>query len=747
MTNKSNHPFEPSLQPVFSKQICKTGSENQQGSRHLFYDLIQISEHYDILPAAYLFIDQCLAEAADQHQSFFIDTYHPDEIHLQLNNPVSPLPNDKQNRENLNQCLLASSPVIFTAPCWLQNISQAATSQTETALMLMSVYQKLNHTEQDSSSPVDLFKALLLESGLEIPALHTRAFTQQTQLNDCMLNFAALQLALARYPRTFFPEILGFTLAYCQSQSPIEAFFSIEKLSTLNCSTIFFTVRKCLLDSQISSIIAAIESYLRLFPERTDRLWQRIQKGFRLYQHQIELCNLELKLQLLTSPSPQQALAQLLIQKAAFAYGHHSKIQLAGKTLDEWFAQSPFDSENFLTALNQSSYINRQKPADSQLLKLFDFNGPMFGVFSPSEKKILETWLISGKEATQSPNKLSAISTKLLPEAPTAPFPESLKISSTDYSRLTNRELYYYLLNVELFPDAFTAAKQKVQNVLRTARFFNRLPFRPYDHQAFDDYIHTLYQQEIKSYQPLKKIPALSKKAYLWGIEQLAPAILTDGCWLQSISQLDYLPNRAIGNILFRTYCDELGNGVLQQNHPHIYRQLLESQNIRLPPTHTREFSGHIGFIDSAFDLPVYLLSISHFPGSFLPEILGLNMAIELSGLGKVYLRLAEELKFWDIDPTIVNLHLSIDNFSTGHSAMAKDAIQLYLDEISACYGENEMQRHWHRIYAGYCSLHSASRQFKFLLVYRYFIKKAASFLKKENNDSKKSFTKLPLKK
>ena len=160
MINKSNHPFEPSLQPVFSKQICKAASGNQQDSRHLFYDLIQISEHYDILPAAYHLIDQRLAEAAAQHQSCFIDTYHPDEVHLQLNNPASPLPADRQNRESLNKCLLLSAPVILTAPCWLQNISQAATSQTEEAVMLMSVSLKLSQAAQEGSCLIDLFNAL-----------------------------------------------------------------------------------------------------------------------------------------------------------------------------------------------------------------------------------------------------------------------------------------------------------------------------------------------------------------------------------------------------------------------------------------------------------------------------------------------------------------------------------------------------------------------------------------------------------
>lgn len=743
----NHHPFNPSLKPVFSKQSCSAASGYPQDSRHLFYYLIHLSEHYDILPAAFYFIEQCVEAAAAQYQVRFIETYHPDEIRLQLNKPDSPLPTERQNRESLNKCLLQSAPVILTSPAWLQNISQAAASQTEEAVMLMSVYRDLTQTARGESSQVDAYLGLLLDSGIEQPAMHTQAFSQQKRIPGCMFEFAALQLSLARFPRTFFPEILGFTLAYCQSQSPVEPFFSFDKLHTFNCSTHFFTARRQILDSQISSIVQIIRSYLRQFLSQEESLWLRIQKGFWLYQHHTECCNKELQLQLLESLSPGQAFVNILKQKAAFAYGHHKNIRLGGKTLDEWFAQFPFDSENFLSELKKSSYVNNENPADSRLLKLFEFNGPMFGVFSPSEKNILETWLMTVEKETQKPEKLTALSPM---SSPTIQFSASSNQSSSqaiDYLSLNNKELYYYLLNVELFPGVLDAARRKAQKTLRTAGLFSRLPFRQYSHQAFDDYIHRLYQKEIEAYQPLKEKPALSKEAYVFGIEQLAPAILIDGCWLQDIGQLRFLSNHAIGNILLRIYIDEIGNGVVQQNHPYIYRELLESLNIQLPPVHTREFTAHAGFIDSAFDLPVYLLSISHFPALFLPEILGLNMAIELSGLGKVYMRLSDELKFWGIDPTIVNLHISIDNFASGHSAMAKESIQLYLDEISACYGESEMHRHWHRIYSGFCSLDSASRHFKLSLVSRYLIRKAGQFFKRDHNDANHSFKKIPVEK
>lgn len=140
---------------------------------------------------------------------------------------------------------------------------------------------------------------------------------------------------------------------------------------------------------------------------------------------------------------------------------------------------------------------------------------------------------------------------------------------------------------------------------------------------------------------------------------------------------------------------------------------------------YSEKFVEHRGFINSAFDLPVYMLSISCYSVEFLPELLGLNMAIELSGLGKGYMGLVDEWKYWGIDPTIANIHISIDNYASGHTFLAKKAIQLYMDDILQRTGDLVLvDKHWRRIYSGYVSLQFAGRRFKLGLPIMYLIDK-----------------------
>ncbi|WP_228122288.1 iron-containing redox enzyme family protein [Saccharothrix syringae] len=180
---------------------------------------------------------------------------------------------------------------------------------------------------------------------------------------------------------------------------------------------------------------------------------------------------------------------------------------------------------------------------------------------------------------------------------------------------------------------------------------------------------------------------------------QLAPLIMIDGGWLQGFTD-HQLGSSAAGHFLFQTYWDELGNGVWELNHPKIYRDLVRQMGVDLPPTDSPAFSAHPGFHDESFELPVYWLCVSRFPRTFAPEILGLNLAMELSGVGGSYRDARLALLHHGFSTQFVDLHNTIDNVSTGHSAWAVDAIDSYLAEQPRA--DDGV---WRRIRVGYRSL------------------------------------------
>jgi len=142
----------------------------------------------------------------------------------------------------------------------------------------------------------------------------------------------------------------------------------------------------------------------------------------------------------------------------------------------------------------------------------------------------------------------------------------------------------------------------------------------------------------------------------------------------------------------------------------------------------------HTEFRDAAFDLPVYLLAMGLLTEERRPEILGLNLAIEMSGLGASYLRAIDILRYHGMDPTLIQLHLSIDNPASGHTARARDAITLYLDAIRRREGHAAMNVAWLRIWLGYQSLNVATFSLTAGLVCRYLLLLPANRLNAEKN-------------
>lgn len=714
--NNFEHAFDSSLSAIFSKRIADNSVyriKNVIEGRHLFYLLNQPGKQQEIMSSAFNYISQALKEVDQLYSSNLILGFNLEAFTSSNDCKITPLSEQLLTQENQVKCVNQCSPILLTQPCWLQNIAQISSSQTLTAVQIISIYLKLTRTSNGSPDVLASYRSLILATGFNKPALYSYWYSQQPDVISEVFDFASTQLCLAEFPRVFFPEILGFTLAYFQQPTLIEICFPNHQLPSH-----FFELRQQRVEQQLVPLHLCITDYLNLFPAQKQLLWKRIQMGFCLYQLQMQRCRNKLDQFFAKTISPQQAVSILFQKKMTAAMGHHQQIKLQDISLDQWLAGMPENNQEFLHALKQSAYVNRQKPENSALLKLFAFKGPMFGVLDESELTILKNWLMDETD------EASIINTKKAKSiAPTLPILNSVDPEKR-YTKLNNRELYYYLVNADLFPDVLPTAKRKISKLLRTCALFNPSPFKHYTHAKIDAYIKNIYQREIHDYQPLQGKPKTSKEAYIWGIEQIAPMILIDGCWLQNSLALQNF-NPDICEILFSIYCDEIGNGRLQQNHAYIFQQLLDSLSIKLPPVHSPEFIEHPRFINSAFDLPVYMLSLSSFPVQFLPELLGLNMAIELSGLGKGYKRLVDEWNYWGIDPTIASIHLSIDNYASGHTFLAKKAIQLYMDEVFKFTGDSTiLDSHWRRIYNGYASLRFVGSRFKLGLPIFYLFDK-----------------------
>ncbi len=700
----TEHPLDPQRLSLEDNIFNRLSSETALDSPNLFYLLQHTEVDLSTLTAAWHFLRKAL-KSVEVKSSQTI--YTAEEIHTLSIKPIPALPSKFHNTLFQQESLHQSAPILLTQLTWLHNICPASCSQTQFSLQMQTVYKQLCFNASGHADLLPSCRALLETTGRQSARILHQPFGRQHDVLPVMIDLATIQLALGFFPRLLFPEILGFTLAYCQTPDLINICHPDFKTDIP-----FFNLHQKRKQKASARIQQTIQSYLTLFIEDRLLLWSRIQQGFYLYPQLLNDCRNQLNHFFSQPLSVAQQLGQMLQRKLPAAFGHHAGIDLQGIPLEQWLHGLPENTDDFLKALRQSPYVDQNHPENSRLLQLFTFKGPMYGVFTASEQELWRKWL-----------KNQSADRPIPPHTSPTPIMSSRQLKKQPPS-LSNRALYHKLVNFDLTPDRQPFVERWLSRRLRYCTLFSVSPFKHFDHARFDEYIESCYRREVDAYQPLHGTPKISKPAYIWGIEQIAPMILIDGCWLQNSLRLQ-TAYPEISEILFRIYDDELGNGQLEQNHPAIFQRLLESLSIELPPVHSQAFSNHRGFIDSAFDLPVFMLALASFSGRFLPELLGLNMAIELSGLGKGYLKLVDEWRYWDIDPRIAMVHITIDNAASGHTFQAQQAIHLYLDEILRKSSQAaEVDRHWRRIWTGYACLRLIGWRFKLQLPVFYGIKK-----------------------
>ncbi len=684
-----------------AKMTIKPAAATPVDNRTLFYRLQQeIIDDAALSAAKNLLIAKLNALPACCHRA--------DDIGDLAASPLKPLTAELATARNIAAALYQTSPVLLTQPAWLQQICLAGVSHITCNIGLMKVYDCLTRNAAGQFDLIHCRQALLEQSGHKIYAPACHLFGQQTQLLPAIWDFAAVQLALGRFPQHFLAEILGFSLAYCQSATLIEQCFP-DQLSHP-----FFMLHRQHQQRALPRLTTVINDYLRLHEQQKATLYPRIRQGFGLFQQQSLVCREQLH-DLFSQPvSIEQHLGRIFQQKLAAARGHHGHIQLGGHSLEWWLKQLPARLEDFLTALRQSDYVDPQQPENSRLLALFAPGGPMTGVLNAGELNILRRWLTG--EKTDWPALVASTQ-------------RPIEIRSAAVSRskpFSLRESYHKLVNQDLDQASLGFLERRLSRQLRFCHVVSHPPFRHFEPESFERHFQKLYQREMAAYRPLQGQPKISRPAYLWGLQQIAPMVLIDGCWLQHCLKLQ-TSHTEICELLFSIYSDELGNGSVEHNHPLIFRRLLDSLSIQLPAVDSKAFAAHPALIDSAFDLPVFMLALSNFPKRYLAELLGLNLAIEISGLGRHYLTLVDEWRYWGIDSTIADVHITIDNVASGHTFLAKQAIHLYLDEIRQKTADPcLLDHHWRRIWTGYSALRVIGWRFKLLLPCLYLFRKSS---------------------
>ena len=706
--------------------------------RRAYNLLVNVEEHPEIIPFAFDVVAQQFEITGDDLRELR-PMGHRAEWKLQalaLTQTISKRRKDPtphfdsvlldQGRREVMHFYQQYMPMALVDGCWLQTAGRVPTAHTRIGAAITGLYQhQLRAFVADPGRHfVNDYKRAFARIAGDIEEVSTRSFSERSEFFDESLELPVVMLSLAQFARSRVPEIVGANLAWTLLQIPS---FGLQLISKF-CAA--FGMPKLNSDlNEPSYLEKGTELALRaaeiLMEEagagQKENVWSSLLAGaeavIRLWEEWLVATQRSAPPR---PPDPRQEMINLLWRKAPYAQGYHGKRSLGDKLIDDHLDAETFDGPELLSALTNSPWVRPGQADRSPLLnQLIGFGGPMHGVFNALEQQTIRQWINSlplregGQPAAKVEPGQVMQESRMKPEIPARKVlegrlwhPNHIRLrSNAVYGKCSVRELYHHLVNVEFYPDILPIAEQFVRDRLERsmASILTRerpIPSRRYDPTALDRWVDEKHRSQVDAYCPPSERPQVSREAFIEATVQLAPLILIDGAWLQGMASPATI-HTTVGRMLFHVFFEEIGEGNSCKHHANIYRELLGAMGINAPAIESREFIEWDRLDAQSFEIPVLWLAISCFPRHFMPEILGLNLAVELAGVGAPYMEARDTLRKFGYPTLFVDVHNAADNVTAGHSAWALNAIKRYMDELAERSGPHSLDETWHRVWSG----------------------------------------------
>lgn len=598
-----------------------------------------------------------------------------------------------------NLILQQTAPLAASMGVALHGMSAPGVFEDAVHLRLLALLADDVGVGEAENSRFDRFCSLARTQGVSDMSAGNRELSDIRDIRDICFRFPAILYAMSRRSDAFDYELIGFDFAWrTAGLLPVWQSLDVDESALMHLN--MGVGRGAALS--YGEIVQPLteELFNSLCAEQTART--RLAFGIGLFEALLQ----ELDDAVLTITrsmcNPRLAMASLIQDRAREAQVYHAGFSLEGRPLSRWFAEARDNPLPLVDALGRSRLVHPGAPDRSVLInELVSDNGAMFRIFSQKDLITIRTWILSLADAPDNGETI---------------LPAEVRVASISCEVRTGdcslgaqpgdiRSAYYLLQGRALTPGLRDFAKRYCTFWLKKAQeSFDRNPRsfpQTWSSGILREWLLSSHDAHAQSFSTSQNVDMPSRESVIAQTLQLAPLTLIDGAWLQGFTDISLASSRT-GSPLFETFWDELGNGQWRLNHPKIYRDVLAAMSITLPATGSLSFAQDPQFEDDAFQLPVYWLCLGKFPLTFRPEILGMNLAMELSGVGGTYRNAHRFLKHYGLPTTFVDLHNTIDNVSTGHAAWAAEAIDAWMQHSQDLI---PVEATWARIRLGYESL------------------------------------------
>ncbi len=588
-----------------------------------------------------------------------------------------------------------AAPLLVGSQHLLHSVCASWNNESSYAMAVLSIHAADVGKGLAGAGRLPRYAELLRELGPSENGIDPLRIGEDESLCPGAFNLAAMLLVMGHFPESLLPQILGVNL-YLRHAGLLPMFAFIAQPSP---ATSFLDLRRDPSEPNCDLAVLAGTAVCDFLAQADASAEQAVAQGYAWARWQVETAHSALLEVLERWLDPREAARDVIRRRRPEACQYHDSTRLAGAPMKPMLQTD--DALLLLDHLANSAYVRPGDPHRSPLLNaLISPRGKMFRIFSPDDVLILQRW-IAGLPYAQAPSPEPAHlhwkDDGLLQRALCVDERGSVLCTT-----VPPRQRYTRWLHVELTPAEEQQTRDYVNRwLVRSARALSKgrcpLPER-WAPGALRQWLQLQHVAANATLDPDEAVP--TREEVVADILALAPLTMIDGAWLAGFAHPS-LASSGFASRLFETFYDELGNGVLTQNHPVIYRQLLRAVHGELPATASADYAAADCFTDQDFDLPLLWLAIGRYPQRYCAEILGLNLAMELSGVGGGYRRTHKALRAYGYPTLFVDLHNAIDNIATGHSAWAVASLDTYL----SAFGATDREALWTRVRVGFAAL------------------------------------------
>jgi hypothetical protein len=394
--------------PNFQSTDDSTGVADE---RVLFYKLMNIESHPDVVTEARAFADYWLAWAekasndpkeTPSDQLFFpyseqafqarIDAIYQDFVDdaAQSDPALDPL---IKNRADMITRIIQFAPFNLTDGCWLRNVGQTGPID-EVRSLLFSVFMDEMGDGDISKNHCNIYQDLCHSVGYYPAALDSSAFASDPQMLQSAFTLPAFQLAISQFSETYYPEILGMTLNLewsvvdLKPTRDLAEYFGIDP---------HFYVMHIGIDNAVNGhgqrASAAIQLYLQNVrslggESEVARMWRRIWNGYFAFGN-VGTLGQDLQDLIEKRPTLRDQMIAMIERKKKYGQSNHQTRMIGDTRINEWFNDPP----GFLDALATHGWIVPGDWDNSRMKRLTSFEtGPMFRVFTDDELALWENY-------------------------------------------------------------------------------------------------------------------------------------------------------------------------------------------------------------------------------------------------------------------------------------------------------------------------------------------------------------------